>query len=288
MSQRTDVALALMWLISQSHTMRPDELAAAADHATRLAGGAGCRIHLISRDQRALVALPLGTPETGSPGTDQDTGHEADQDLVPVDGSVAGRAFRDTEILASLDRSRLWVPLLDGTERIGVLEVVLDTAAPAPEAFRAHIPSLAGLIAELVVSKNQYTDFFERAKRALPMGVAAEMLWRQLPPLTFASDRFVVTAQLEPWHEVGGDAFDYSIDGDLLHLAVFDAMGHGLGATLLAGVALASYRRPPGGDAFVPMALQVLTFRGAALTEIHGFVSPRSFPRFGLPDHLRP
>ena len=74
------------------------------------------------------------------------------------------------------------------------------------------------------------------------MGVPAEMLWRQLPPLTFASDRFVVTAQLEPWHEVGGDAFDYSIDSDTLRLAVFDAMGHGLGATLMAGVALAVYR----------------------------------------------
>jgi serine phosphatase RsbU (regulator of sigma subunit) len=74
------------------------------------------------------------------------------------------------------------------------------------------------------------------------MGVPAEMLWRQLPPLTFATDRFVVTAQLEPWHEVGGDAFDYSIDGDTLRLAVFDAMGHGLGATLMAGVALAVYR----------------------------------------------
>jgi serine phosphatase RsbU (regulator of sigma subunit) len=52
----------------------------------------------------------------------------------------------------------------------------------------------------------------------------------------------VLTAQLEPWHQVGGDAFDYSLDGDTLHVAVFDGMGHGLGATLLASVALAAYR----------------------------------------------
>jgi sigma-B regulation protein RsbU (phosphoserine phosphatase) len=68
------------------------------------------------------------------------------------------------------------------------------------------------------------------------------MLWRQLPPLTFATSRFVIAAQLEPWHEVGGDAFDYSIDGDVLRFAVFDGMGHGLSATLLANVALAAYR----------------------------------------------
>jgi serine phosphatase RsbU (regulator of sigma subunit) len=100
----------------------------------------------------------------------------------------------------------------------------------------------ASLLAELVVSKSQYTDSFEHLRRALPMGVPAEMLWRQLPPLTFGTDRFVITAQLEPWNEVGGDAFDYSIDRDTLRFGVFDGMGHGLGATLLTSVALAAYR----------------------------------------------
>lgn len=125
----------------------------------------------------------------------------------------------------------------------GVLEVLLPPDAPeaAPDTLAALLP-LATLTAELLVSKGQYIDTFERSRRALPMGVPAEMLWRQLPPLTFATDRFVVAAQLEPWHAVGGDAFDYSIDGRLLRFAVFDGMGHGLGATLLAGVALAAYR----------------------------------------------
>ena len=239
MSQRTDVALALKWLVTQSHTMRPDALAAAADHAARLAGVAGCRIYLITRDQRSLAALPLESPRGEASGTDEDS--------MPVDGSVGGRAFRDTETVTSLDRTRLWVPLLDGTERLGVLEVKLGLNGPAPDELREHVTPLAGLIAELVVSKGQYTDSFERVRQALPMGVPAEMLWRQLPPLTFAGDRFVVSAQLEPWHEVGGDAFDYSIDGDVLHLAIFDAMGHGLGATLLAGVALATYRNARRG-----------------------------------------
>lgn len=41
-------------------------------------------------------------------------------------------------------------------------------------------------------------------------------------------------------HEVGGDAFYYTLDDGRLHLAVLDAMGHGLGAAVMAGVA-----RPP-------------------------------------------
>ena len=53
-------------------------------------------------------------------------------------------------------------------------------------------------------------------------------------------------------------------------------------------LALASYRRPPDGDVFVPMALQVLTLRGAELAEIHGFVTPDLFERFGFPETLGP
>ncbi|MDP9433947.1 MAG: serine/threonine-protein phosphatase, partial [Actinomycetota bacterium] len=41
--------------------------------------------------------------------------------------------------------------------------------------------------------------------------------------------------------------FDYSLDGDTLHLAVFDGMGHGLGAAVLASVALAAYRNARRG-----------------------------------------
>ena len=33
---------------------------------------------------------------------------------------------------------------------------------------------------------------------------------------------------LEPCYEIGGDAFDYAVNEGVLHLAVFDAMGHGL------------------------------------------------------------
>ncbi len=41
---------------------------------------------------------------------------------------------------------------------------------------------------------------------------------------------------------MGGDAFDYGLDYDTLHLAVFDAMGHDTSAGLTATIALGSYR----------------------------------------------
>lgn len=234
------VARAVVRLLRQSHLLRPEALPAAADEAARAAGLVGCRIRLISRDQ--LTLAPLLPPNDGASEDHSDAVPDPARVALSVDGSVAGRAFRDTEIMPAADGTRLWIPLVSGTERIGVLEVLLHPDDGDAAVWAEAVEPLAVLIAVLVVSKGQYTDTFERVRRALPMGVPAEMLWRQLPPLTFAADRFVVTAQLEPWHEVGGDAFDYSIDGQTLHLAVFDAMGHGLSATLLAGVALACYR----------------------------------------------
>jgi serine/threonine protein phosphatase PrpC len=215
------------WLMARSHLMAPEDLPEAADEAARRLGAQSCQIHLVTRDQRAL--RPLRARGT----TDE---------VLGLDGTLPGRAFRTSEVVAGTTNGvRLWVPLLDGTERLGVLQVEL---ADESELVPLRRPSLvlASVVAELVASKGQYTDSYEKTRRALPMGVPAELLWRQLPPTAFATPRFVISAQLEPWHEVGGDAFDYSLDGDTLHVAVFDGMGHGLQATLLASVALAAYR----------------------------------------------
>jgi serine phosphatase RsbU (regulator of sigma subunit) len=58
-----------------------------------------------------------------------------------------------------------------------------------------------------------------------------------------------VAATLEPAYEVGGDAFDYAMFADHLHVSIFDAVGHDLAAGLLASVSIASCRstRRAGG-----------------------------------------
>jgi hypothetical protein len=217
----------IAWLMARSHLMAPEDLPGAAEEAARRLGATACQIHLVTRDQRALRPL-LGRGTGG--------------DALSLEGTLPGRAFRLSEVVAGTSNgTRLWVPLLDGTERLGVLQLDVDAEADL-ERLWAPGMALAAVVAELVASKGQYTDSYEKTRRALPMGVPAELLWRQLPPTTFATPRFVISAQLEPWHKVGGDAFDYSLDGDTLHLAVFDGMGHGLQATLLASVALAAYR----------------------------------------------
>src|SRR6267378_596512 len=52
----------------------------------------------------------------------------------------------------------------------------------------------------------------------------------------------LIAGALEPAYDIAGDAFDYAINGADLHLAIFDGLGHGLGSTLLTGLAVGAYR----------------------------------------------
>jgi serine phosphatase RsbU (regulator of sigma subunit) len=162
--------------------------------------------------------------------------------VVGIEGTVAGRAYRHLDIQqVGTDHggTRMWVPVLDGTERLGVL--ALDFP-PGNDTDTDAVRALAGLAAELVVIKSAYGDLFERVRRRRPMSLTAELVWQLLPPLTFATDRLVISAALVPTYDLGGDSFDYGVDASTARFALFDAMGHGLHAGLLTTVALAGFR----------------------------------------------
>jgi serine phosphatase RsbU (regulator of sigma subunit) len=74
------------------------------------------------------------------------------------------------------------------------------------------------------------------------MTLAAELRWGMLPPLTFTGEHVGIACVLEPAYEVAGDAFDYAVNSGVLHLGIFDAMGHGLEASRMASLTVAAYR----------------------------------------------
>ncbi|MBB4693423.1 PP2C family protein-serine/threonine phosphatase [Paractinoplanes abujensis] len=127
---------------------------------------------------------------------------------------------------------------------MGVLEVVSE--APLDDGAVEDCSAVASLLAELVVTRGHYSDTIERNRRLQPMQLAAEILRAQLPPLTFSTGHLLISGILEPCHDVGGDAFDYAVNGDTAHLALFDAAGHGsaggMRAVILASLALGAYR----------------------------------------------
>lgn len=224
-------AAALDVMLRRSHLMPPDQMGQLATLGARKLGASSAVIWLVDYEQAVLV--PVLGPDAGA------------REHQSVDGSLAGRAFRAVQpVEAQHDTGRrLWVPLLDGIERLGVLEVVFPAGTP-PLGDDLHrvLGRLAHLVAELLVSSSAYTDHYEWFRRQAPMALPAEMQHELLPPKTFGTSRIVISGLLAPAYEVGGDAFDYALNGNIAHVAVFDAIGHGLQASLLAGLAVSSYR----------------------------------------------
>jgi sigma-B regulation protein RsbU (phosphoserine phosphatase) len=219
----------LTTLIRAGHTLAASGLAAALADTLRPIG-IHTTVHLADAEQRALRMLP----QPGRPP----------QPPIPIDGSLPGRAYTlVTPIIAARNPARIWMPIVDGTERLGVLDITLppDTDPDDP-AVRHNIDAITGLLGHLVVAKTQYGDTLSRARRSQPASAGAETLWRLLPPLTFTTERLVIAAILEPCYTIGGDAYDYAVDDHIARIAIFDALGHGLRAALTATVALGSAR----------------------------------------------
>lgn len=218
---------ALTGLVDSSHYAAPEEMAGLVAHYAGALGACEAVVYLVGFEQRLLIPLP---------------GHgAAERETLSVDHTLGGRAFRTVEVMRGEagDGERLWVPMLNGTARVGVLELVLPGVDALTEQ-RAR--AFAGLVATLVITKGRYGDVFTVTRRTEPMSLAAEMQWELLPPLTFSDGRITISGVLEPSHRVAGDTFDYALNGGCLHLVVIDAMGHGFEATLMAAVVIGVYR----------------------------------------------
>ena len=220
---------ALGALLRASHLLAPDDLAPTAAAEARRMGVRETVLYLADYEQATLFPL------TGA--------RVPERQELPIEGTMAGRAFRRVEAVrstATAGTHRLWMPLLDGVERLGVAELELP-AAPSPELER-NLRAFVTLVAELIVVNDAYSDVFSRLRRRKTLSLAAEMQWELLPPLSFGTQQLVITGGLEPAYDIGGDSFDYAVNGGTADLLVLDAVGHGLPATLLASVAISAYR----------------------------------------------
>ncbi|MEO3824850.1 PP2C family protein-serine/threonine phosphatase [Actinomadura sp. B10D3] len=222
-------------LLAASHLMSMEQLpGAVSEHAAKV-GLHDVEIYVVDLQQTVLRKL-AGT----APVVESDAWSETD---LQINRTVAGRAFQTVQTLAGQTfpdgTVQYWAPILDGTERIGVLRATLPQD---DERARQDVEYLAGLVALMIVSKGPYSDTYARLIRTREMTVSAEMQWRMMAPLSFANDQMVIGAALEPAYRLGGDAFDYALAGDVVHLSVFDAMGHDTASGLTSNLAVAAGR----------------------------------------------
>ncbi|MFF9572688.1 PP2C family protein-serine/threonine phosphatase [Streptomyces sp. NPDC014685] len=226
-------------LLDSSHLMTLDQLPVCVTTYAAAAGLHDILIYLCDVRQDVLRLLTGSGPGTAGPAG---TGPPE----LSVDSTLAGRGFQHGEVLLVPRTGRerpgerqWWVPLLDGTERLGMMRV---TAASDDAHTRRDIECLASLIALIIVTKSVHSDSHAALVRTRPMNVAAEMQWQLMPPRAYADSHVVIGAAMEPAYENAGDAYDYATTDGLVHLAIFDAMGHDTAAGLTANLAVAACR----------------------------------------------
>ncbi|MCI4066571.1 serine/threonine-protein phosphatase [Micromonospora sp. R77] len=215
----------------------PDQLAEAADRAIRAALDAS-RTEVFIADYRFSGLWPVLEPEPTDAG-------------LPARHDVIRRCFSSQQPVldeAEGGRCRICLPLSIWGERLGVL--LIEVGAHPATATVELAREMAGDLALALRAADRETDRYRRARRRERLSMAAEMQWDLLPGRSVTHGAFLLAGQLEPAYTVGGDHFDWSVDGDRLTVTVLNGAGSGLSASLLTAVTVNALRnaRRSGGS----------------------------------------
>ena len=174
---------ALEHLRADAHLATAYELAELIDVCARDMGARRAVAYL--SDLQQLVLVPIVALDV--------LGDETGLSPLDIDSTLAGRAFQTVDMHiqdADIDDTVFWLPLLAGTDRLGVLGVTIaDRAALDAKdgLLSALFAQLVSMAAELLAAKTPYGDTLVRLRRRREMSLAAEIQWSLLPPLTVAT-----------------------------------------------------------------------------------------------------
>ena len=160
--QVTAIEAAIRRLLELAHNMEPDQVPRLAADLAESAGLRDVEIFLVDRQQMELSSLTSSARHA-------------------VEGTLVGDTYRrrrEHVVDEEGGAQRIYVPLVDGEDRLGVLSAVVDDATVA---LIEDVQLLASVTAGLIVSKRHYTDSYEFAAPAgadgprgrVPLGAAA-------------------------------------------------------------------------------------------------------------------
>jgi serine phosphatase RsbU (regulator of sigma subunit) len=172
-----------------------------------------------------------------------DRGAHVDSPIgVATEGTPEGQAFLERRLIASAvdDSTRVCVPIIEGSDCTGVLAFSLVGSLDTGASRRCEeLGMLAGAAISIAA---RYTDLFNMVRRRRAMSLPASIQWDLLPPLRLKTPEASSNGILEPAYDVGGDCFDHAVNGYFVDVAIMDAMGHGLGSSIVSSLAVESYR----------------------------------------------
>jgi phosphoserine phosphatase RsbU/P len=221
--------LAFDSLIRAMRRADPSDVADAMSSAAAELDGSDLVLYVADFEQQVLEPLPNRSSHEELPHSEE------------VGTTVAGRAFlrREVIVVEHTDGARVWVPIVEGSDVTGVLALTLRSI---DDTRRAQCEDLGVLAGFALAIQSKVTDLYGLHRRRKSMTLAASLQWDLLPPLTLVTPRVAVAGMLEPAYEVGGDCFDYALNGSQLEFAFMDAMGHGLRSAMLAALAVGCFR----------------------------------------------
>ncbi len=202
----------------------PRSLRALTDEVRQLLGAKQARLYVADYSSKHLREIAV----------DDEGG-----DSKPIDSSLAGRAFTSATTLISDKTATVFLPLLEGANHVGLFELEYDEVPDLPSPISDQVLAIFVL---LLTNLKRYSDEWDRARRARPLSVAAEIQWGLLPPLNCATPEVSIGGMLEPAYSIGGDSFDYAFNGPRLDFAIVDAIGRGMPAVLLSVTAINALR----------------------------------------------
>ncbi|MEV7098350.1 PP2C family protein-serine/threonine phosphatase [Amycolatopsis sp. NPDC051045] len=221
---------ALVDLLEGAHRAPPERLPAIVAEAGR-ALDLKIDVYLADYDQRTLVPLRPGATE------------------LDIETTVGGDVFRRAGTTVTREGT-MWTVLLDGVERLGVLEIVPSgDADPDDPVLREQCRWLSALLGHLVTITTKYGDGLDRRRRHRLRRSPTELLWQSLPPLTGATERVVVGVSVQPAYDLCGTVFDYALSEGRAQLAMFDTGARTGSANTAVLNALAAYRAARHGGA---------------------------------------
>lgn len=211
---------------------READPASIPDVVQRVAGELGATdvvLYLVDFAQSTLEPVPDRSSHADVPNTEE------------VATTIAGRAFVDQRATTAerADGTRVWVPVIEGSDRTGVLALTVPKASDTVVGACEELGLLAGY---LIATQARSTDLYNLHRRRQSLSLAASMQWDLLPPLVLKTGRLAVACLLQPAYEVGGDCFDYALNDGVFDVAIMDAEGHGVASALIGALTVGSYR----------------------------------------------
>src|SRR4051794_22678139 len=132
-----DANSALRGLLRASHVGGPDELPAMVAAAGEQLGASLSVLYLIDYQQQSLEPVMAA-------------GQSRPAESVDVDATLAGRAFTAVaqQVADADDVRTVWTPVLDGTDRLGVLQLQFPRVVHVDDELLSSCQDVAALIAE--------------------------------------------------------------------------------------------------------------------------------------------